>query len=417
MKILALLISLTLLVVTHELGHFFFARLFKTRVRRFYVFFNPWFSILKAKKFGGKWHFLFFNSETPDEWDEKNLAPEDQDNTMWGIGWLPLGGYCDIAGMIDETTGADDLDELPMQNAALGYNFHELLLDQGFQNGDIIYAIDGKEMSNITKTQHTLLLDNPSIVTVRRQVTVFDAIFADGTDSLVAVNSHPEERMVDIALRYNLLEKMNPRDTNMLFEIRSPFVVKEFGPGSNAKKAGMQVGDSVVGVAGKRMSCYSDISPELSSHDNEDIYIAFYRDGKLDSVLCSEYNFFQAIPVGISYGWNQLITYARSLKILFTPDGYKGLGGFGTLGSLFPETWEWYSFWNITAFLAIILAFMNVIPIPGLDGGHILFTLWEIITRRKPSDKFLGVAQTIGMILLIGLLLVANGNDIINLFR
>ena len=485
MKILALLISLTLLVVTHELGHFFFARLFKTRVRRFYVFFNPWFSILKAKKFGGKWHFLFFNSETPDEWDEKNLAPEDQDNTMWGIGWLPLGGYCDIAGMIDETTGADDLesepqpweyrtkkpwqrlciisggvlvnflsalliytcifthwgkDELPMQNAALGYNYHELLLDQGFQNGDIIYAIDGKEMSNITKTQHTLLLDNPSIVTVRRQVTVFDAIFADGTDSLVAVNSHTEERMVDIALRYNLLEKMNPRDTNMLFEIRSPFVVKEFGPGSNAKKAGMQVGDSVVGVAGKRMSCYSDISPELSSHANEDIYIAFYRDGMLDSVLCSvngagkigvqlctplevfecnhfEYNFFQAIPVGISYGWNQLITYARSLKILFTPDGYKGLGGFGTLGSLFPETWEWYSFWNITAFLAIILAFMNVIPIPGLDGGHILFTLWEIITRRKPSDKFLGVAQTIGMILLIGLLLIANGNDIINLFR
>ena len=192
MKVLALLLSLSLLVISHEFGHFLFARLFKTRVRRFYLFFNWKFSILKAKKFGGKWHFLFFNGKTPDSWDEKNLAPEDQDNTLWGIGWIPLGGYCDIAGMIDETKGKDEMasepqqweyrmkkpwqrlciisggvlvnfisalliytcifahwgkDELPLRNAALGYDYHELLLAEGFQNGDIIYAIDGKEMT------------------------------------------------------------------------------------------------------------------------------------------------------------------------------------------------------------------------------------------------------------------------------
>lgn len=141
------------------------------------------------------------------------------------------------------------------------------------------------------------------------------------------------------------------------------------------------------------------------------VYLMDYRD--LFECTHTDYTFWQAIPVGISYGWNQMVTYARSLRILFTKDGYKGLGGFGTLGGLFPERWSWFSFWNITAFLALILAFMNVIPIPGLDGGHIVFTLWEIITRRKPSDKFLDVAQSVGMALLLLLLVVANGNDIL----
>ena len=467
MKILALIVSLSLLVITHEFGHFLFARLFKTRVRRFYLFFNWKFSILKAKKFGGKWHFLFFNGKTPDEWDEKNLAEEDKDNTLWGIGWIPLGGYCDIAGMIDETKGKEDLestpqsweyrsknpwqrlciisggvlvnflsalliytcifahwgkDELPLRNATLGYDYHELLLAEGFQNGDIIYAIDGKEMTDIVKTQHTLLLDNPKIVTVMRQT------------------EGDTQTLVDISLSYDLLEKINPRDTNLLFTIRTPFVIKDFGPGSHAKRAGMMPGDSVVAIGEKRMSSFSEITKELAENKGEEVTFWYYREGSLDSTVVEvdnngkvgvyladplkvfnsihhEYNFFEAIPVGISYGWNQLVTYARSLKILFTPDGYKGLGGFGTLGGLFPETWEWYSFWNITAFLAVILAFMNVIPIPGLDGGHILFTLWEIVTRRKPSEKFLEVAQTIGMALLLGLLILANGNDILKLFK
>lgn len=489
MKVLALLLSLSLLVITHEFGHFLFARLFKTRVRRFYLFFNWKFSILKAKKFDGKWHFLFFNAQTPDSWNEENLREEDKNNTLWGIGWIPLGGYCDIAGMIDETKKADDLakepqpweyrskkawqrlciisggvlvnflsalliyscifahwgkDDLPMRNAKMGYDYHELLLAEGFQNGDVIYAIDGEEMTDIIKTQHKLLLDNPKIVSVMRPVRLCDTLFTGdtlaGEPLLMSVHVRDTSIKVDIAMKHNLIEELNPRDTNMLFAVRSPFVVKDFTPGSHAKQAGMQIGDSVVSIAHQPMACFTEISQALAEHPDETITIGFYRDGVYDSVevpvnskgkigihlksplelfetIHSDYNFFQAIPVGVSYGWNQLTTYARSLKILFTKDGYKGLGGFGTLGSLFPSQWDWYSFWMMTALLAVILAFMNVIPIPGLDGGHILFTLWEMVTRRKPSEKFLEVAQTIGMVLLLLLLLVANGNDVINIFK
>lgn len=474
MKILALLLSLSLLVFTHELGHFCFARLFKTRVRRFYLFFNWKFSILKAKKFNGKWHFLFFNGETPEEWDEKNLAPEDQDNTLWGIGWIPLGGYCDIAGMIDETKSADDLesvpqpweyrskkawqrlciisggvlvnflsalliytcifahwgkDDLPLQNATLGYEYHELLLDEGFQNGDIICAIDGEEMTDIVKAQHKLLLDKPKVVTVKRHIEVSDSL--GSRDSLA---------LVDIAMEHDLLTQIDPRDTNLLFTVRMPFVIKDFAPGSRAKKGGMEIGDSVVSINGQPAATFSEISALLGENKSNPVTMGFYRNGVFDTSVVNvddngkvgvyledfrnlfvcvhtDYNFFQALPVGISYGWNQLKTYVSSLRILFTKDGYKGLGGFGTLGGLFPQNWNWYSFWSITAFLALILAFMNVIPIPGLDGGHILFTLWEIITRRKPSDKFLEVAQTVGMILLLLLLVVANGNDILRIFK
>ena len=486
MKILALILSLSLLVLTHELGHFFFARLFKTRVRRFYLFFNWKISILKAKKFGGKWHFLFFNSKTPDEWDEKNLAPEDQDNTLWGIGWIPLGGYCDIAGMIDETKDANDLEkepqpweyrskkawqrlciisggvlvnfisalliytcifahwgknELPLQNARMGYDYHELLIEEGFQSGDIICAIDGEEMTEIETTQHKLLLDHPNTVSVMRPMQISDTVYSSNADNGEPVVMTVSERdtivRVDIAISGDLLTRIKPRDSNMLFTVRTPFVVKDFVPGSRAKRGGMAIGDSIVSLNGESMPCYTEISKRLGELSDSIVTFGLYRNGQFEEVqvnvdgkgkigvylmdyldlydcIHTDYTFFQAIPVGISYGWKQMTTYARSLRILFTKDGYKGLGGFGTLGGLFPDKWSWYSFWTITALLALILAFMNVIPIPGLDGGHIVFTWWEIITRRKPSDKFREVAQTIGMALLFALLIVANGNDILH---
>lgn len=485
MKIIALLLSLSLLVLTHELGHFCFARLFKTRVRRFYLFFNWGFSILKAKKFNGKWHFLFFNSTTPDEWNEKNLAPEDQDNTLWGIGWVPLGGYCDIAGMIDETKGKDELEsepqpweyrskkawqrlciisggvlvnflsalliytcifahwgknDLPLQNAKLGYDYHQLLVDEGFQAGDVICAIDGEEMTNIVTAQHKLLLDKPRVVTVMRPVRISDTSYsgdqAAGEPVVMSIAERDTMVRVDLRMSADLMTKIEPRDTNLLFTVRTPFVVKDFGPGSRAKRAGMQIGDSVVSINGEPMACYTEITPKLSELSDSIATVGLWRDGQYTTVdvevdskgkigvylmdyrdlfecTHTDYTFLQAIPVGISYGWDQMITYARSLRILFTKDGYKGLGGFGTLGGLFPERWSWYSFWSITALLALILAFMNVIPIPGLDGGHIVFTLWEIITRRKPSEKFLEVTQTVGMVILLALLVVANGNDIL----
>lgn len=458
MKILALLLSLSLLVVTHELGHLGFAKLFHTRVRRFYMFFNWKFSILKAKKFDGKWHFLFFNAETPASWQEENLREEDKDNTLWGIGWIPLGGYCDIAGMIDETKSAEDLasepqpweyrskpawqrlciitggvlvnfisalviyacifahwgsDELPLRNAKLGYEYHQILLDEGFQNGDIVYAVDGKEMYDFGELQQTLLLDNPKEVTVLRG------------DSLV-----------DLSLSGDLLDRVSAEQPKQIMSVRAPFVVKDFMAGSVAKTAGLLPGDSVVGVNGKPMAAFSEISAELTASAGDSVTVAFYRgaaydsvtmllpaDGKMGVQLVSElgdlfevnhidYTVWQAIPAGISHGWKTLVTYVSSLKILFSKNGAQNLGGFGTLGSLFPKSWDWFQFWNITAFLALILAFMNVIPIPGLDGGHIMFTLWEMVTRRKPSDKFLTYAQNVGMIVLLALLVLANGNDL-----
>ena len=303
MNWLALILSLTLLVATHELGHLLFAKLFHTRVRRYYIFFNPYFSIIKAKKFGGKWHFLFFNSKTPDSWDEKNLAPEDQDNTLWGLGWVPLGGYCDIAGMVDETKSADDLeaepqpweyrtkpawqrlciisggvlvnfisalliygmmfahwgkDELPLRAATLGYDYHEVMLDEGFQNGDIIYAIDDKDCYEFTDATSALLLDNPKSVTVLRG------------DSLV-----------ELTMSGHLLEKANNMGAKQLMGYRIPFVVRSVVDGGNADKAGLMAGDSIVSVNDSMLSAFSDITAALGKHPDDTVSIGFYRGGEL----------------------------------------------------------------------------------------------------------------------------------------
>ena len=463
MKALMFIVSLTLLVVTHELGHLLFAKLFHTRVNRFYVFFNPQFSILKAKKFGGKWHFKFFNRETPESWNTENLAPEDQDNTLWGLGWLPLGGYCDIAGMIDETKSADDLasepqpweyrskprwqrliiiaggvlvnfvsaliiyagvfshwgsDELPLRNAKLGYEYHQLLLDEGFQNGDIIYAIDGVEQYDFAKATQALVLDNPKQVTVMRG------------DSLVTFDISKE-----------LLSNIASENPKQLMAARWPFVVKDFAPGSAGKFYGMQPGDSLVSICGVPTPTAVDFTTTLADYASDTVVVGLYRKGqytevsallgkdgklgifaendfsKLFDVKHIDYTIWQAIPKGISYGWETLTTYVSGMKVLFTKGGTKSLGGFITMGSMFPETWDWYRFWTLTALLAVILAFMNIIPIPGLDGGHIVITLWEMITGKEVNEKVLNVIQNIGLALLLLLLVVANGNDLIRLFN
>ena len=463
MKALLFLVSLTLLVVTHELGHLLFAKLFHTRVLRFYVFFNPKFSILKAKKFNGKWHFLFFNSTTPDSWKVENLRPEDQDNTLWGLGWVPLGGYCDIAGMVDETKSTKDLedkpqpweyrtkphwqrlciisggvlvnflsaliiftgifahwgsDELPLRNAKLGYEYHQILLDEGFQNGDIIYALDGKEMYDLQEASQALLIDSPKNVTVMRN------------DSLVTFN-----------LSKGFISRLVSENPKQIMVPRWPFVVKDFAPGSVGKRAGMLAGDSLVSVCGIPTLTSQDFVTTLADYADDSVVIGLYRNGKYTEVAAllgsdgklgiyavddfsklfevkhQEYTLWQAIPAGISHGWETLITYVSSLKLLFAKGGVNGLGGFISMGSLLPSTWEWQSFWNITALLAIVLAFMNIIPIPGLDGGHIVITLWEMITRRPVNDKVLNVIQNIGLVLLLLLLVVANGNDLVRVFN
>lgn len=462
MKALAFILSLSLLVVTHELGHLGFAKLFHTRVRRFYVFFNYKFSLFKAKKFGGKWHFLFFNAETPESWDEKNLAPEDQNNTLWGLGWIPLGGYCDIAGMIDETKKADDLeaepqpweyrtkprwqrlciiaggvlvnfisalviyagifahwgtDELPLRNAAMGYEYHQILLDGGFQNGDIIYALDGEEQYDFVAVSQKLVIDRPQEVTVKRG------------DSLVTFDIDKEV--------YAKLYEDNPKQ---LMVPRWPFVVHDFVAGSLGKRYGLQTGDSLVSINGTPTVTAADFTATLPEYAGDSVVIGFYRnheyceipmllgnDGKLGIYAAPvneifqinhiDYTLLQAVPAGISYGWETLANYVSSLKILFTKNGYKSLGGFASIGSLYSDQWDWYRFWSMTALLALVLAFMNIIPIPGLDGGHIVVTLFEMVTRKEVNEKVLTVIQNIGMILLLLLLVVANGNDLIRIFN
>ncbi|MGX8713882.1 MAG: RIP metalloprotease RseP [bacterium] len=460
MNWLALILSLTILVATHEMGHLAFAKLFHTRVRRFYVFFNYKFSILKAKKFDGKWHFLWFNATTPDSWDEKKLRPEDQNNTLWGLGWIPLGGYCDIAGMVDETKKAKDLeaepqpweyrtkpawqrlciisggvlvnfitalllygfifahwgkDELPMHNATFGFQYEQVMLDEGFQQGDIICVIDDSIVDDYTEANRRLLLGGARQVIVRRGSS-----------------------LATVTLSGRLAERVNQEHVKYLMTPRTPFVVKGFVTGSPAEKAGLQVGDSIVGINGVAMNVFQDITLVLSANAGKEITVAFYRAGRLDSlpvtvsdkgkigvqaqsdlaklfprlVKHTDYTLLSAIPEGISHGWEILVTYVSGLKMLFAPGGAQNLGGFGAMADLFPDHWDWQSFWNLTALLALILAFMNIIPIPGLDGGHILFTLWEIVTRRKPSDKFLTYAQNVGMFLLLALMILANGNDI-----
>lgn len=460
MNWIALLLSLTLLVATHELGHLFFAKLFHTRVRRYYIFFNWKFSILKAKKFDGKWHFLWFNAKTPDSWDEKNLRPEDQDNTLWGLGWIPLGGYCDIAGMIDETKNKEDLeaepqpweyrtkpawqrlciisggvlvnfisalliyamilfswgkDEVPLSAATFGYQYNEeVMLHEGFEQGDVICAVNGTAVDDASEALRMLLLENAREVTVRRGDTTLQLTL--GSDFVEKVSTY------------------RPKD---LMTLRCPFVIKSFVSGSTAELAGLQVGDSVVSVNGQPMPVFQDITRTLEQNAGREVMMGFYRNGRLDSLRVAvndqgklgvraeddvsvlfpgarhiDYGFFESFPAGISLGWETLVTYVSSLKLLFQPGGVQNLGGFGAMASLFPDHWMWKAFWNLTALLALILAFMNIIPIPGLDGGHILFTLWEMVTRKKPSDNFLNIAQNVGMFLLLALMILANGNDI-----
>lgn len=452
MKILALILSLSLLVFIHELGHYLFARLFKTRVEQFYLFFNPGFSILRAKKCNGKWRLSWFSKKSPDEFAQY------PDKTEWGIGWLPFGGYCSIAGMIDESnTSADSLsaepqeweyrskkawqrllivlggvlmnfvgaivifsamlfvwgkETLPMQNATLGYDYTEVALKNGFQNGDIVQSIDSKKVVDLSEVVEQVLLESPKDITVKRG------------DSLVTFN-----------LPKDFAKQMLVANPKQFATVRVPFVIDNFALGSLAQKAGMQIGDSIVALNGVATPTFTDFTQEIADKKGQEITITYYRnnqkqevsfalssDGKIGAVAKNpinifktekiEYNIFESIPAGIQVGTETLVNYVKQFKLVFTKEGASQLGGFGAIGSMFPTEWNWAIFWNMTAFLSIILAFMNILPIPALDGGHVMFTLWEMITGKKPGDKFMERAQMIGMILLFGLLIFANGNDL-----
>ncbi len=511
MQWIQLILALSLLVVIHELGHFCFARLFKVRVEKFYMFFNPKFSLVRAKKINGKWQVKFFapNVEAPitpvldaagnEKKDEKGntiyrpmtgeeldaLSEEDwrryPDSTEWGIGWIPFGGYCAIAGMVDETKSATDLpsepqpwefraknvwqrlciivggilvnfvaallifgmiffcwgkDTLPLSNVNTGLYFSPVLVDEGFQQRDKILSINGVEPQELGDImQHVIIEGQRDILVLRGADTIALTMSEDLSNRCMAIlNEHDAEEREKARA-----DKSYQKKSYNLVYYYTPFVIDSVLPGGAAAFAAMQKGDSVVGVNGTDGLCFVEITNELSKYPCDSVTLDFYRAGEpmharlfigdqaVIGVLTKhplsffewhhqDYTFFQAILAGIQHGCDFLLSYVKQFRVIFTKEGAQSVGGFGAISNMFPETWNWASFWNITAIISLILAFMNFLPIPALDGGYILFLLWEIITRRKPSDKFLEIANNIGFWLLIALMLFANGNDIFKAF-
>lgn len=432
-KALQLVLALSLLVIIHEFGHFLWARVFKIRVEKFYLFFNPWFTLAKYK-------------------------PKNSD-TEYGIGWLPLGGYVKIAGMVDESMDKEQMaqppkpDEfrvkpawqrllvmtggvlnnfilaiiiyagiawywgeksVPLQNYTEGMDFTEEAQALGFRTGDIILTADGAVPDVTDRGWQLKLLEAKEVTVLRNQ-----------KDTVV------------ITLPKNAIEHLDFEKGFM--GMRLPVYVGDVMNGDPAAKAGIRVGDRIIAVGDSLTPSYTELTRALYLNGSRPTTVTLLRgndtvrveatptgDGKLgfqlkrpDEVFkydTKEYGFFEAIPVGIHNGTETLVMYVGSLKHLFSKQGAESVGGFGAIGNMFPAKWNWLTFWEMTAFLSIILAFMNLLPIPALDGGHVAFLLWEVVTRRKPSDKFLEKAQMAGMAFLIALLLYANFNDIYRFF-
>ena len=413
-KALQLILSLSILVLIHEFGHFIFARIFKVRVEKFYLFFDPWFSLFKFKP---------KNSETE-----------------YGVGWLPLGGYCKISGMIDESMDKEAMAQppkpyefrskpagqrlmimiggvlfnfllalliysmllfkdgdtyLPLKNIKAGMEFSETFLNVGFRDGDILLRADEVELERFGEDCFRSVL-NAKTVTVLR----------DGVETEITIPEDMAQRVM--------------RDKKGFANIRYPMVVHEVNPGSPASVAGLQPNDSIVSINGVVTPTFFEVAEQLDQNKDRDVtagLMGVYTKTPFQvyPTVTREYSFLEAFPAGIMLGVNTLKGYVSDMKYVFTKEGASSLGGFGTIANLFPEVWDWSYFWKMTAFLSIMLAFMNILPIPALDGGHVMFLLYEVITRRKPSDKFLEYAQVAGMIILFALLIYANGNDLVRL--
>jgi regulator of sigma E protease len=463
-KTFELILALAILVMIHEFGHYFFARVFGVWVEKFYMFFNPWLSIVKWKP--GKYVKWFSHGN---EMGAMESSDEEENKKSWrateyGIGWLPLGGYCSIAGMIDESMNTEAMKQpakpyefrskpawkrllimlggvlfnfllaiiiyagivfavgeqfINFTDATEGMEFCDSAHKVGFVDGDIPLTADGKQLGYFSTEDLNAML-------TAKQVTV--------------LRNHKDT--VTIALPKDFIFQAN-KDAEAgqsFMAYRLPVVVSQTQPRMGGEKAGLQDGDRLLAVNGTPTPSYTEFTAELEKNKGKNVTLQYQRGGQMLTatdvpidgngklgILLTEptkiyhttvksYNILQSIPRGIEMGWNKMVTYVKQLKLIFTPQGAQSLGGFGTIGSIFPSTWNWLDFWNITAFISVILAVMNVLPIPALDGGHVMFLLYEMITRRQPSLKFLERAQTIGMALLIALLLFANGNDIYRFF-
>ena len=431
-KAAQLILSLSILVIIHEFGHFIFSKAFKCRVEKFYLFFDPWFALFKFQK----------------------------GETEYGIGWLPLGGYVKISGMIDESMDKEQMklppepwefrskpswqrliimiggvlfnlilaivlysavlfvwgeQYLPTKNVKYGIAVGETGREMGLRSGDKIISIDGKEVEDFGKIPIVMLLDGIKTIEVQRN-----------------------EEIIVLPVKPEIIPKLiNDR---YVISLRIPFSCKVlgFGKDSPARDAGFEIGDEILSINGSAFQFYDQFTDTVANSKGKTVSVLLKRGGiektipvkigvagllgihpyrNIEGVFeyrTISYGFLESIPAGISKGYHAVGSYLKQFKLLFAPEtkAYESLGGFIAIGNIFPGVWDWESFWNLTAFLSIILAVMNILPIPALDGGHVLFLLFEIITGRKPSDKFLEYAQIVGMVILFSLLLYANGNDI-----
>jgi regulator of sigma E protease len=435
-KVLQVVAALSILVLVHEFGHFFFARLFRIRVEKFYLFFNPWFTLFKYKPKGSE--------------------------TEYGIGWLPLGGYCKIAGMIDESMDTEALKQEPQpwefrsrpawqrffvmfggvffnfilaiiiysatlytwgeeylknDNAIYGVQCNDLALEIGFRHGDRILKVDGVAVDKFQDIQIDIARNQARSVAVLR-----------GNDT------------VDIPIDQKYIPAI--LNTPGMFGLRVPFEVLSV-PDSSLNKGLIFPGDRIVGIDSVNTFIIQDIQSVLQRKSQGTVGVNIERNGsivntvltvdslgrlgiflnsdmkKFFEVTTVNYTLLSSIPAGASRTISTLTNYVKELGLIFSPktEAYKSVGSFITIGKIFPSSWVWEIFWNITAWLSIMLAVINLIPIPALDGGHILFVLYEMITRRKPSDKFLEYAQIAGLIIILGLVFLSFGNDIYRLFK
>lgn len=426
-KAIQLILSLSILIVLHELGHFIPAKIFKTRVEKFYLFFDVKFSLFK-KKIG---------------------------ETVYGIGWLPLGGYVKIAGMIDESMDKEQMKQPPQPwEFRSKPTWQRLIIMVGGVTvniivGFLIYALILFQYGRNFVTPETM----PDGFAVHESMKVYG--FEDG-DQFIKVNGEPLESVTDIN-KYLLLRDVKevevlrqdgtthtltvPEDIGMtLFKsgVHSPFVAMKQAvidsvlADSPAEKAGIRKGDLVISANEKAISNWFALTQEISNSSNKEMMLGIIRNNDTINIAVTpnekgaigcinfinpdyihkKYSLGESLTSGIGFGYNVLKDYVAQFKYVFTKEGASQLGGFGAIGNLFPDVWDWQSFWMTTAFISIILAFMNILPIPALDGGHVMFLLYEMITGRKPKEKVMEYAQMIGFFILIALVLFANGNDI-----
>ncbi len=434
-KAAQLLLSLSILVVLHEMGHFLPARWFKIRVEKFYLFFDPWFSLFK-KKVG---------------------------DTEYGIGWLPLGGYVKISGMVDESMDKEQMSKpaepwefrskpawqrlivmiggvtvnlilgmliyimvlfvwgreyLPLENATYGIHPSKTLAAAGVQDGDRIISIDGVKPETTSAAGKAIMIDAARTLVVERNGQQLTIELPEGFNEQ-ALSSGEKEIMA----------------------VRLPFYIDSIIAGGTASETTLSKGDRVLAVDGTPTAFFEDFRKTLQTKKGQEVSMTTIHNGdtvqvpvKVDAegkvglgpmtykklaamgegfgTVKESFGFFASIPAGINYGLETLSGYVRSLKLLFTKSGAEQIGGFGAIGNMFPGQWDWNAFWNMTAFLSIILAFMNILPIPALDGGHVLFLIYEMIAGKPAPQRVMEVAQMVGMVLLLGLILFANGNDI-----